>query len=95
MKITEQFIERKLIKAVKQNKGKAIKFISPYYTGMPDRFVIFPGNKFGLAELKKPGKTPSPRQRIVHQELKALGVVVEVIDSVEAINPFIDKILNS
>lgn len=93
MKIREKNIEQKLVKEVKKNKGKAIKLISPYFTGMPDRMIIFPGGKLGFAELKKPGAQPSPRQRIVHKELQDLGCTVAVIDSEESIQPFIDQIL--
>ena len=38
----EKQIENKLITAVKKAGGIAPKFVSPSFTGMPDRLVLLP-----------------------------------------------------
>ena len=39
----EKVIERKLIQAVRQCGGLALKFVSPGFNGVPDRLLLFPG----------------------------------------------------
>jgi hypothetical protein len=60
MKIDEKTIEKKLINAVKSMGGIAPKFVSPGFDGMPDRLVLLPGGVMAFAELKAPGKKPTP-----------------------------------
>ena len=39
----EKDLERKLVKAVMDSGGLALKFISPNLNGVPDRLLLFPG----------------------------------------------------
>ncbi|MGB4633492.1 MAG: VRR-NUC domain-containing protein, partial [Bacillota bacterium] len=41
----EKQLEQKLVKAVKNVGGLALKFVSPGYDGVPDRLLLFPGGK--------------------------------------------------
>ena len=87
----EASIERRLSRKVKAAGGLALKFTPPGWAGAPDRMVLFPGGKIIFVELKAPGKRPRPLQLKRHEELKALGFTVEVIDSPEGVDEFIRR----
>ena len=55
MKTSEKIIERKLVEAVKEKGGLCIKLLSDYFTGLPDRLCLFPGQKAIFVELKTTG----------------------------------------
>ena len=76
----ERDIERKFKKGIKAKGGLALKFISPGWSGAPDRLILMPGGKASFAEMKASGKTLRPLQKKRKAELEALGFVVEVID---------------
>lgn len=92
MKDSEKVIERKLVEAVKENGGICIKLLSDYFTGLPDRLCLFPGQKAIFVELKTTGEKPRKIQIFVHNKLKALGFRVEVIDTLEGITRFIESL---
>lgn len=54
MTILEKDLEAKLVKAIKDRGGYAIKWISPGTTGLPDRIVILPGERIAFVEMKRP-----------------------------------------
>ncbi len=72
--------------------GKAYKWVSPGNNGVPDRMVCLPGGRVVFAELKAPGKQPRPEQAAKHRELRALGFLVEVLDSKAAVDAFIEDL---
>jgi len=88
----EQEIEQQLVRAVKKMGGRAVKFMSPGFDGMPDRLVLLPGGKCGFVEVKAPGKKPRALQLVRHEMLKALGFKVYVLDSKEQIGESINDI---
>jgi hypothetical protein len=88
----EKEIEMQLVKAVKKMGGRAVKFISPGFDGMPDRLVLLPGGKCGFVEVKAPGKKPRALQRVRHEMLKELGFKVYVLDAKEQIEEIINDI---
>lgn len=88
----ESKIEKYLKKEIELLGGKALKFISPGTSGVPDRIVLLPQGKIIFVELKAPGKKPRPMQEYRIKELKALGFRVEIIDSIEKVNNFIKEI---
>ena len=88
----EKQIEQKLTLMVKQQKGLALKFVSPGFAGMPDRLVILPDGIIAFVELKAPGKKPRPLQLSRHRLLRELGFKVYVIDSVDQIGGMIDEL---
>ena len=91
----EKTIEEKLRKAVKAAGGLAIKFVSPGYSGVPDRLILFPGGTIAFIELKAPGKTPRPLQVKRKRQLEELGFSVYCIDSPDQIGGIIDEIRSS
>lgn len=86
----EKDIEIYLRDQVKKASGKAYKFESPGNDGVPDRIVIFPGNRIYFVELKAPGKKPRPLQVKKIKELMAFDCKVFVIDRKEKVDVFLE-----
>jgi len=91
-KMLEKEIEMQLARAVRKMGGRAVKFISPGFDGMPDRLVLLPGGKCGFVEVKAPGKRMRALQRVRHEMLKALGFKAYVLDAKEQIEEIINDI---
>lgn len=89
---SEKTIERKLANEVKKNNGLCIKLLSDYYTGLPDRLCLFKNGLAVFIELKSTSEKPRAIQISVHKKLTALGFRVEVLDSIEKVNEFIESI---
>jgi len=85
----EKLIEGALRLWVKSKGGLALKFVSPGFTGVPDRLVLLPGGKAIFVEVKQLNKKPSPRQKFVHKQLQDLGFTVIVLDKKEDIKNII------
>jgi hypothetical protein len=88
----EKEIELQLVMAVKKMGGRAVKFTSPGFDGMPDRLVLLPGGRCGFVEVKAPGKRMRALQRVRHEMLKALGFKAYVLDAREQIEEIINDI---
>ena len=88
----EKEIEMQLMKAVKKMGGRAVKFMSPGFAGMPDRLVLLPGGKCGFVEVKAPGRKPRALQVVRHEMLKELGFKVYVLDAIGQIEEIINDI---
>ena len=68
-----------------------MKWTSPGMTGVPDRIVFLPGGRVAFVEVKAPGQRPTPLQLRVHRMLSDLGADVRVLDSVDAVDAWIDR----
>lgn len=90
--MSEKRLEENLREGVNQRGGLALKFASPYFTGMPDRLVLMPGRRIYFPELKSEGKKQSARQRFVKKQLEAMGFDVDVIDNDEDLLKFFKRI---
>ena len=88
---SEKVLEKYLVCEVKKLGGWAVKLLSGLVTGLPDRLILLPGGVVAFVEVKTTGKKASARQLWVHGRLKALGFRVEVLDSKEGINNFINS----
>lgn len=88
----EQFLEKKLVKAVKENGGWALKFVSPGVSGVPDRLLLMPGGSAAFVEVKAPGKKPRPLQIAQMNRLKKLGFPVFVLDDADQIQTIIEEV---
>ncbi|EPY2286873.1 VRR-NUC domain-containing protein [Clostridium sporogenes] len=88
----ESRIEKRLKKEIEKLGGKALKFVSPGVSGVPDRIVLLPQGRIVFVELKAPDKKPRPIQKYRIKELRNLGFRVEIIDSIEGINNFVEEI---
>lgn len=88
----EADLERRLRDKVRKAGGLCLKWVSPGFTGVPDRIILMPGGRILFAELKAPdlkrdGRTP--RQKRVAGQLQALGFTVIRVDCLEDIDPYI------
>ena len=88
----EKQIEQKLVRAVKNMGGIALKLVSPSFDGMPDRIVLLPGSHIGFVEVKAPGEKPRPLQEARHGLLRRLGFKVYVLDDERHIELIITEI---
>lgn len=91
----EKTVESKFTSAVTAKGGLAVKFTSPGFNGMPDRLVMFPGGRIAFVEVKAPGETPRPLQRLRIRTLRRLGFKAFVLNSPEQIGGIIDAIQTS
>ena len=90
---SEKLVERKLAELVKINNGMCIKLLCDQLIGLPDRMCLFPNHKIVFVETKTTGQKPRRIQAYMHKKLRALGFRVEVIDSIEGVEQFIDSII--
>ena len=81
----EREIEQALRRHIRKAGGLCLKFVSPGNAGMPDRLCLLPNGEIFFVEVKAPGKKPSPLQLKRHEQLKALGFRVFVIDGSDAL----------
>lgn len=91
--LEESKIEKRLKKEIELIGGKALKFVSPGMSGVPDRIVLLPHGRIIFVELKAPGKKPRPIQIKRIKELKDLGFDVRVIDSIDGVKNFIEEVV--
>lgn len=88
---SEKVLEKYLVSEVKKLGGWAVKLLSGLVTGLPDRLILLPGGVVAFVEVKTTGKKLSAIQFVRHNQLGALGFRVEVLDSKEGINNFINS----
>ena len=87
-RLLERAVEAHLEEQMKRIGGRAYKF-EPSVKGNPDRIVVFPRGRIYFVELKRPGGSLSPMQKLWHQRLREMGHEVHVLDSRETVSRFI------
>jgi hypothetical protein len=90
--LLESKIEKRLKNKINQIGGKALKFVSPGVTGVPDRIVLLPHGKIIFVELKAPGEKLRKLQEFRAKELRNLGFDVRTIDTVEKVDLFVREV---
>ena len=90
-KDSEKTLERSLVEKIRQLDGICLKLQGNMYAGMPDRLILLPGGRAVFVELKSEGIKPRKLQIIRHQELRALGFEVFVIDTHEKLTQFLNE----
>lgn len=80
---SEKVFERTLSKYVDDNGGMAVKLLSQFLRGLPDRMFLLKGGIVIFVEFKSTGKKPTKIQSYIHAKIRALGFPVLVVDSVE------------
>lgn len=88
----EKAIEHHLVMETEKAGGKALKFVSPSFAGMPDRLILLDDGKMGFVEVKAPGQKPRPLQLKRHAMLRRLGYRVFVLDAIEEIPAILENI---
>lgn len=90
--VTEKTVERRLRERTESADGICLKLYTMSHSGLPDRLILMPGNKFYLVETKciKKGKPtePSPIQKWVHRKLEKMGVKVWIVNDSETLDYF-------
>lgn len=80
---SEKVFERELSKFVEERDGMAVKLLSQFIKGLPDRMYLLHGGIVVFVEFKSTGKKPTKIQSYIHAKIQALGFPVFVVDSVE------------
>ena len=89
----ESGIEARLKDRVKQIGGRCVKWISPGWSGVPDRIVLMPEGRIVFVELKQAGKKERPLQQRRQAQLREMGFTVyETVDSYEKIEQIIEDL---
>lgn len=81
---SEKVFEREISKYVDDTGGMAVKLLSQFIKGLPDRMFLLPGGVVVFVEFKSTGKKPTKIQSYIHAKMQALGFLVYVVDSVES-----------
>lgn len=92
--LSEKAIERKLVEECRKHGLLCIKFSSSIDIGFPDRLVLADGGRASWVEIKSAGKKPRKAQLIRHEQLRALGFRVYVIDHASQIEPLLEELTN-
>lgn len=79
---SEKVFERELSKYVDDSGGMAVKLLSQFIKGLPDRMFLLKGGTVVFAEFKSIGKKPTKIQTYIHTKIRVLGFPVFVVDSV-------------
>ena len=74
-KMREKQLEHLFLMEVKSVGGLALKFVSPGFSGVPDRLVLIPDGKVAFVEVKAPGQHPRPLQTARHRQLRKVYVL--------------------
>lgn len=80
---SEKVFERTLSKYVDDIGGMAVKLLSQFLRGLPDRMFLLKGGIVIFVEFKSTGKKPTKIQEYIHKRIRDLGFSVLVVDSVE------------
>lgn len=92
----ERDVEKYLSRKVKEElHGRAFKFVSPGFNGVPDRIVLVPWARIYFVETKAPGKKMRKLQEWVANEIRRLGFKVLLIDTKEKVCNFISEVQNN
>ena len=89
---SEKQVEQKLVTETRKKGGLAVKFVSPSFSGMPDRLGLLPHGVMGFVEVKAPGKKPRLLQVSRHAMLREMGFQVFVLNSLEDIPGLLQQI---
>lgn len=81
---SEKVFERTLSKYVDDQGGMAVKLLSQFIKGLPDRMFLLKSGIVVFVEFKSTGKKPTKIQEYIHKRIQALGFPVLVVDSVES-----------
>lgn len=88
----EKDLEKKLRICVKGMGGIALKFVSPGFSGVPDRLVLMPSGRLYFVELKARGSKLRPLQVKRKAQLEKLGFLVYCVGSLDELEAFLEEV---
>lgn len=77
----EKVFERTMSKYVNDKGGIAVKLLSQFVNGLPDRMYLLPGGRALFVEFKSTGKKPTRIQEHIIGRIRKIGFTVLVVDS--------------
>lgn len=90
----ESSLEARMKKRVKAlgHGARCLKFVSPGFSGVPDRIILLPGGHVIFVEMKRPKETERKRQEYVQGLLRNLGFeVFSSVNTMDRISEVIDR----
>lgn len=90
--VSEKEIEKYLCARCKDIGALCLKYSNPGAVGYPDRLIVLPGSCVVWIELKSKGRRPTRIQLARHEQLRALGHSVFVIDSKDLVDSLIHRL---
>lgn len=87
----EAALEKKIKARIEKEGGLCLKWVSPGFTGVPDRIAILPEGRLAFIEVKRPGVKDgrTPRQKRVAQMLEERGQTVLRVSSMETLEEWL------
>ena len=83
---SEKVFERTMSKYVESKGGMAVKLLSQFINGLPDRMYLLPGGTAIFVEFKSTGRKPRPIQRVILDRIAALDFNVRVVSNPDEYN---------
>ena len=83
---SEKVFERTMSKYVENKGGMAVKLLSQFINGLPDRMYLLPGGTAIFVEFKSTGCKPKPIQRVILDRIAALDFNVRVVSNPDEYN---------
>lgn len=83
---SEKVFERTMSKYVESKGGMAIKLLSQFINGLPDRMYLLPGGTAIFVEFKSTGCKTRPIQCVILDRIAALDFNVRVVSNPEEYN---------
>lgn len=83
---SEKVFERTMSKYVESKGGMAVKLLSQFINGLPDRMYLLPGGIVIFVEFKSTGCKPRPIQRVILDRIAALDFNVRVVSNPDEYN---------
>ena len=77
---------------VESKGGMAVKLLSQFINGLPDRMYLLPGGTVIFAEFKSTRCKPRPIQRVILDRIAALDFNVRVVSNPDEYNGLKDLI---
>ena len=87
----ESALEAKIKAKIQKKGGLCLKWVSPGFSGVPDRIALLPEGKILFIEVKRPGLSEgrSTRQKRVASQLKNLGFEVIRVSDIGDLDEYI------
>lgn len=89
----ERNVERRFVERAKPLGCRTRKLNGAGFRDWPDRLVLAPRGVVMLIEFKRPGGRATPKQALLHEQLRALGHDVRVFDDADrALQALLEKL---